>query len=61
MNILRCKSPRLPHHDSVAIVIPLENRAWTDAEPLPHLGRDRDLTLRRELRMGQCHGIILPW
>ena len=48
------------NHDPVTIFVPLEYRTRADAQPLAHSGRNRDLTLRRDLRMCECHERILP-
>ena len=55
MNILRRMAARLPHNDSVALIVPLQNRTRTDAKPLTYFGRYRDLTLCGELRMSDRH------
>src|SRR2546425_7653151 len=55
MNVFGRIAARLPDDNPVTILVPLEHRARTDTQPLAHLCRNRDLTLRRDLRMCECH------
>lgn len=55
MNILRCIAARFADDDSIAVIVPFQNRSWTDAKSLPDLGGNRDLALCCELRMGESH------
>ena len=60
MNVFGRVSARFADDDLVALFIPLEHRAWADAQPLAYLGGNRDLTLSRQLRMCERHANILP-
>src|SRR5947207_2797802 len=55
MHIRRCMTARTPDDNSLAILVPLEDGAWTDTQLLPNLGRHGDLTLGGELRVGERH------
>jgi hypothetical protein len=43
---------RAPNEDSPAVLIPLENRSWTDTQLSPHIGRYGNLSLSSEA--GSC-------
>ena len=60
MNILGGVTTEAPHHDSLAVVLPLENRPWPDAELATNLGWHRNLTLGGDLRFNKRHVDILP-
>lgn len=55
MNVFGRIAACLPDDHPVAILVPLEHRARADAQPLAHLRGNRDLTLRRDLRMCKRH------
>src|SRR5262245_40738786 len=55
MNFFGGKAARLANHDPVAVFIPLQHRSGTNTEALANLGRNRDLTLSRQLRMREGH------
>jgi hypothetical protein len=55
MNVLRGVTAGFTHDDVTAFVMPFQDGSRTDAEPLSDFGRNRDLTLRGELRMRQRH------
>jgi hypothetical protein len=59
MDVFRGVKAHAPDHDSLTVIVPLENRSRTDAELPPDFGGDRDLALCRELRMGKCHRVYL--
>jgi hypothetical protein len=46
MNLGGAESTGFPHNDISVLVVPLEDGPWANAEPLPHLGGNGDLTLR---------------
>ena len=55
MNILGCKATRLANDDSIALIVPFQNRTRADAKPLTDLGRNGNLTLCGEFRMSEGH------
>ena len=48
MHILRRKTAGLADNDLVALIVPLQHRAWTNAELLANFGGHRNLPLSRE-------------
>lgn len=55
MDLLRCIAARLSDDDSIAVIVPFENRPWTDAQSLPDFGGNRNLALCGELRVRESH------
>ncbi len=41
--------------DLIAVFVPFQDRAWPHTEPLPDLRWNRDLSLRGDFRLRQCH------
>jgi hypothetical protein len=39
MDVLGRIAARLPHDDSIPLIVPLEDRAWANPELLANLGR----------------------
>ena len=60
MDVLRRKPSRTPHDNVLAVLIPFQDRAGAYAKLLTDTGGDRNLPLRRDLRVSECHGLILP-
>jgi hypothetical protein len=61
MDLFRGEASSFTNYDTVAVLVPLEHGTGTDSEFLTDFGRDGDLTLCGEFRMGERHGDILPW
>jgi hypothetical protein len=57
--ILRCVAARPPDDDLLAILLPLQDRARSDAKPPADLSRYGDLALCGEFRMGDRHGCYM--
>ena len=55
MNIQRSKAGRASNDDVFAVLIPLQNGPWTDAELSPDVRGNGNLTLCREPRLSQRH------
>src|SRR5690348_4653915 len=49
------KSSRTPDHNLVSPLVPFQNRSRSNAQFPPHVGRDRNLPLSRDLRVCECH------
>src|SRR5262245_41584540 len=56
MDILGGIPPRTANHDSLAFLVPLEDRSRADVEFAPHLRRDPGLPLCRYVRTSNSHG-----
>lgn len=55
MDVLGRKPRRAPHYDLIALFVPFQDRSRADAELLTNAGGNRNLSLRRDFRMSQCH------
>ena len=60
MKILGAVLTDPPDDDVLAFLLPLEHGPGTDAKAPTHGRWDRDLTLRRELRLSNGHAVTLP-
>src|SRR5271165_4470140 len=60
MDILGRIAPCTAHEDSLALLVPLQNRARTEAELAPDRCRHGNLALCRDFRTSDRHGGALP-
>src|SRR5271165_98946 len=60
VDVERGKAARAPHDDVIAVFIPFQDRAWTNAQFPANAGGDGNLTLCREFGIRECHALILP-
>src|SRR5882724_6033706 len=60
MNVLRRIAASFAHHDVLALGVPFQYRSGADAEFATNLGRNRDLTLRRNFGLWCAHRVKLP-
>jgi hypothetical protein len=60
VNVLGRVPAGFANDNAIALLAPLQHRPRPDAQTLPDLGRNRDLTLSREFRVSYCHTDILP-
>src|SRR5450631_1756466 len=61
MNLGGADPAGFPHNDISVLLVPLEDGPWTNTEPLPHFGRNGDLTLRCQFGLSDGHCRTLPW
>jgi hypothetical protein len=57
VQILRRVATRPTNDDRRPLLIPFEDRPWTDTKPSPDFGGDRDLPLSRHTRLSECHAL----
>src|SRR5438067_7167496 len=60
VDILGGIAPGAPDKHPIAVFFPFEKRARTNAQLPPDLGGNGGLTLRRDFRLRECHGDIVP-
>jgi len=55
MNVCRLIPSRPPNHNALAFLLPLQDRSWADAKTSTHLNGNRNLPLRGDPGMSECH------
>lgn len=55
VDIGRGEASEAPDHNVAVEVVPLENGPWTDAQSLPNRRWNRNLSLARDLGVGEDH------
>jgi hypothetical protein len=60
MNVLGAVAPGPPNDDLAILLVPLEDSTRSDAKLLADLYGYRDLSLRGQSRMSECHHATLP-
>jgi hypothetical protein len=61
MNLGRAEPTGFPNDDISVLIMPLEDRPWTNTKPLSYFGGNGDLTLRCQFGLSDGHCSTLPW